>query len=163
MSEDRRSKLFSRRNLTRAGVVLLLLGVLGGGGYMLAGSGMLDQVRGGRTVEFTVLEEAEIPQAVLTEVIPEYRDLERALGCVVDGKVYVLVTRGEKPTAGFEITIDKMKLEKSEHGQNLVVTALFTDPPAGEAVAQVITYPYQVALTDLTELPDTIELRTVFE
>ena len=163
MSEDRRSKIFSRRNLTRAGVVLLLLGVLGGGGYMLAGSGMLDQMRGGRQVEFTVLEEAEIPQAVLTEVIPEYRDLERALGCVVDGKVYVLVTRGEKPTAGFEIAIDKMKLEKSEHGQNLVVTALFTDPPAGEAVAQVITYPYQVALTDLTELPDTIELRTVFE
>ena len=90
-------------------------------------------------------------------------DLPSALGCLVDGKVYVVVTRGEKPTAGYDIQIDKMKLEKTEQGKNLVVTALFTDPPAGETVAQVITYPYQVAETDLTELPDTIELRTIFQ
>lgn len=162
MSDERRGKIFSRRNLTRAGAVLLLLGLLGGGGYMLAGSGVLDKVTGGRQVEFTVLADEQIPQAIVTEVIPQYRELERALGCVIDGKVYVLVTRGEKPTAGYGIVIDKMKLEKTEQGKNLVVTALFTDPPAGEAVAQVITYPHQVAETNLEELPDTIELRTVF-
>ena len=37
------------------------------------------------------------------------------------------------------------------------------EPPEGEAVAQVITYPYRVAETQLLELPDTIELRTRFE
>ena len=163
MNGERRGKIFSRRNLTRAGAVLLLLGLLGGGGYMLAGSSVLDKVTGGRQVEFTVLEDEQIPQAIVTDVIPQYRELERALGCVIDGKVYVLATRGEKPTAGFEIAIEKMKLEKTDKGTNLVVTALFKDPPAGEAVAQVITYPYQVAVTELTELPDTIELRTVFE
>ena len=156
-------RLLSRRNLTRAGIVLLLLGALGGGGYLLAGSGALEQVTRGKTVEFMLLEENDIPQAIVAEVIPEYRDLERALACMADGKIYVIVTRGEKPTAGFAAEIEKMKVEKSENGKNLVVTALFTDPPEGEAVAQVITYPYQVAETDLTELPDTIELRTVFQ
>ena len=160
--EDKR-KLLSRRNLTRAGIVLLLLGALGGGGYLLAGSGMLQQIGGGKTVEFTPLEEKDIPQAISAEVIPQYRELERALACVADGKIYVVVTRGEKPTAGFAVETEKMKLEKGEKGQNLVVTALFTDPPEGEAVAQVITYPYQVSETNLTGLPDTIELRTIFE
>ena len=130
---------------------------------MLAGSDMLEKVSRGKTVEFILLEEEAIPREITADVIPDYRDLERALGCLVDGKVYVVVTRGEKPTAGYDIQIDKMKLEKTEQGKNLVVTALFTDPPAGETVAQVITYPYQVAETDLTELPDTIELRTIFQ
>lgn len=40
-------------------------------------------------------------------MIPEYRELERALGCLIDGKVYVIVTRGEKPTAGYEVSIDQ--------------------------------------------------------
>ena len=168
MSDERHTagfsrKIFSRRNLTRAGAVLILLGLLGGGGYMLAGSGMLDRFTGGKSVEFRQLEEEEIPQAIIKDVIPEYRELERALGCIVDGRVYVVVTRGEKPTAGFGLEISDMKLEKTEHGQSLVVTALFTDPPEGETVAQVITYPLKVAETDLAELPDTIELRTVFE
>lgn len=175
MSDERRSlrqggsrsgvpgKIFSRRNLTRAGAVLILLGVLGGGGYLLAGSGALEKVTGGRNVDFVQLEETKIPQAIVTDVIPEYRELERALGCLADGKVYVVVTRGEKPTAGFGLEISEMRLEKTEHGQNLVVTALFIEPPEGEAVAQVITYPVQVAETELTQLPDTIELRTVFK
>ena len=163
MSEGRQRRWLNRRNLTRAGAVLLILGILGGGGYMLAGSDMLQTVSKGKTVEFTRLEEEAIPREITAEVIPDYRELERALGCLVDGKVYVVVTRGEKPTAGYDIQIEKMKLEKTEQGKNLVVTALFTDPPAGETVAQVITYPYQVAETDLTELPDTIELRTIFQ
>ena len=124
-------KIFTRRNLTRAGVVLLLLGVLGGGGYMLANGGLLDKFTGGKTVKFQQFEEENIPQVIVKEIIPEYRELERALGCVIDGKVYVVVTRGEKPTAGFGLKIDEMKLEKTDAGENLVVRALFTDPPDG--------------------------------
>ena len=39
-----------------------------------------------------------------------------------------------------------------------MVTALFTEPPEGETVSRIITYPYAVASTDLEALPDTIEL-----
>ena len=158
-----RGKIFSRRNLKRAGVAAVLLGLLGGGGWFLAGSGALEGITGAKNVEFRQLEEAEIPQAIVKDVVPEYRELERALGCLADGKVYVLVTRGEKPTAGYDLAIEEMKLEMTDNGKNLVVTARFIEPPEGEAVAQVITYPYRVAETQLLELPDTIELRTRFE
>ena len=163
MRETGRSKIFSRKNLTRAGAVLLVLGLLGGGGYWLAAGGGLEKVQRGKNVEFQQLEEDQIPQAIIKDVIPEYRELERALGCMVDGRVYVVVTRGEKPTAGYDLAIEEMKLEKTENGKNLVVRVLFTEPPEGEAVSQVITWPCRVAVTELTELPETIELRTVFQ
>ena len=161
--DGRRRKIFSRRFLSRAAAAFLVLGLLGGGGYMLAGSGALSGITGGKTVEFKQLASDKVPQSIEKDVIPEYRELERALGCLVDGKVYVVVTRGEKPTAGYDLSIEKMKLEKTDDGQNLVVTALFTEPPEGESVSQIITYPYKVAETELTQLPDTIELRTRFQ
>ena len=40
----------------------------------------------------------------------------------------------------------------------MVVTALFKEPAEGETVSRIITYPYVVAETELTGLPDTIEL-----
>lgn len=109
-------------------------------------------------VEFTVLSSDEIPRTIEKDVIPEYRDLERALACLVDGKVYVIVTRGEKPTAGYGLSVEKITLEKSKTGTNLTVTSLFTEPPTDKTVSRIITYPYCVAVTDLTSLPDSIEL-----
>ena len=41
-----RGKIFSRRNLKRAGVAAVLLGLLGGGGWFLAGSGALEGIAG---------------------------------------------------------------------------------------------------------------------
>lgn len=109
-------------------------------------------------VSFTTLTAEEIPRTIEKDVIPEYRELERALGCMIDGKVYVIVTRGEKPSAGYELSIEKLSLNKQKSGSNLVVTALFTDPDAEKSVSRIITYPYAVAETDLQALPDTIEL-----
>ncbi len=143
----------SKKALRWAGIAALL-GTLA---YFTVGTGLIE-AGGGKTVEFTQLAKEEIPQTIEKDVIPEYRDLERALGCLVDGKVYVVVTRGEKPTAGYDLTIEKMKLEKTDEGTNLVVTALFVEPPADTAVSQIITYPYVVASTNLTTLPNTIEL-----
>lgn len=117
-------------------------------------------IKGGDTkVEFTQLEEAKIPQTMVTDVIPEYRGMERALGCIVDKKVYVLVTRGEKPTSGFEVSIEKIELQSKDEKTNLIVYANFADPPESGTVAQIISYPLVVAKTDLSGLPDTIELR----
>lgn len=137
--------------------ILGIAALLGAFSYMAASNNLIE-IGSGKAVEFTKLTKEEIPQAIETEVIPEYRDLERALGCIIDGKVYVIVTRGEKPTAGYDLAIEKMRLEKRDGTTNLVVSALFTDPPAGTAVSQIITYPYVVALAELEALPDTIEL-----
>ncbi len=127
-------------------VAILLYQSLLGAGVRLGGVG------------FTPLTAEEIPRTIEKDVIPEYRELERALGCMIDGKVYVIVTRGEKPSAGYELTIEKLSLNKQKNGSNLVVTALFTDPSAEKSVSRIITYPYAVAETDLQALPDTIEL-----
>lgn len=118
---------------------------------------------GNKSVSFEILDKKDIPQSIETDVVPEYRDLERALGCLIDGKVYVLVTRGEKPTAGYEVTIEEMVTEKTSKGTNLQVHALFKDPEEGESVAQVSTYPYAVALTNLKALPETIELLVKYQ
>lgn len=131
--------------------------------YLIFGQGLLSGITGGKNVEFQQLANDKVPQTIEKDVIPEYRELERALGCLVDGKVYVVVTRGEKPTAGYDLEIEKIRLEKTEKGSNMVVTALFQEPTEGEAVSQIITYPYKVAETELTELPATIELITRFE
>lgn len=120
-------------------------------------------LKGDKKVEFKTLSENKIPQDISGQVIPEYRTLERALACMVEDKVYVIVTRGEKPTSGFKVDIDKMVLEEQEGKSTLVVYADFEDPKKGKALAQVITYPVKVARTNLTRLPDEIELRIQYD
>lgn len=120
-------------------------------------------LKGDKKVEFKTLNENKIPQDISSQVIPEYRTLERALACVVEDRIYVIVTRGEKPTSGFSVDIARMVLEEKEGKTNLVVYADFKDPEKGKALAQVITYPVKVAKTNLTKLPDEIELRIQYE
>lgn len=157
MSGDTKKKFFkkpSRKTVIAAAAVVAVAAAA----WLVFGQGLTGGIGGGKKVEFTQLEADKVPKTIETDVIPEYRDLERALGCLVDGKVYVIVTRGEKPTAGYEVSIDKMTMEKTKDGTNMKVNATFTEPQEGVAVSQVITYPYAVASTDLTSLPDTIEL-----
>ena len=114
------------------------------------------------SVEFSVLSEKNIPREITSEVIPEYRSLERALACMVDDKVYVVVTRGEKPASGYKVDICKMKLEEKNGKQLLVVYADFCDPNGNESISQVLSYPLKVAKTELKKLPDDIELRVQY-
>ena len=122
----------------------------------------VNMTKGESNVEFRVLDEAEVPKDIATNVVPEYRGLERALACCLDDKIYVLVTRGEKPTSGYELSIEKMEIEREDGIENLVVYANFKDPEPGDSLSQVLTYPLKIAETGLTELPDTIELRVKY-
>ncbi len=114
-------------------------------------------------VMFTSLTEDATPQEITSQIIPEYRDMERALACVVEDKVYVLATRGEKPTTGYDIEIDSMKVEEKDGKTTLIVNVLFTDPQAGASLTQETTYPYVVAQTDITKLPDKIEMKIQYK
>ncbi len=160
--ERGREKFFHKpsKKVIISGTAVLLLGVLF---YLVVSAGFPSQLFSGKTVSFTPLTKEEIPQTIEKDVIPEYRDLERALGCLVNGKVYVVVTRGEKPTAGYDLSIQKIALETTKDGSNLLVTALFKEPAEEETVSRIITYPYAVAETELTGLPDTIELCARYE
>ncbi|WP_026476660.1 protease complex subunit PrcB family protein [Alkaliphilus transvaalensis] len=116
---------------------------------------------GEQTVNYVIVEDESVPDS-LKEIISRYKMLERALATTIDDQVYVIVTRGEKLTAGYEVDIEKMQIVKEEDEEKLVVYALFTDPKQGELVAQVITHPYVIAKTDLKELPKKIELQARF-
>ncbi len=115
---------------------------------------------GGETqVKYDVINDKNMPVDIADEVIPEYRELERALACMIDDDVYVIVTRGEKPSSGFHVSVDKMAVEENDDESNLIVYALFEDPDKETPISQIITYPVCVVKTDLKTLPDTIELR----
>lgn len=135
-------------------LILVAIAAMGWGGWRI----FMDDT----DVNFRVLNEGEIPQQIASQVIPEYRQLERALACVVDGKVYVIATRGEKPTSGYEINIDRMALEDKDEKTTLVVFAKFKDPEPGMALTQALTYPLQVAETELTSLPNQIQLKVQY-
>ena len=87
----------SRKTLLISGAVVIVCAAA----WLIFGQGIV----GDKNVEFKQLSKDDVPKSIETEVIPEYRELERALGCLIDGKVYVIVTRGEKPTAGYEVSI----------------------------------------------------------
>ena len=154
MSKDRKwLKMPSKKTALTVGVIIIIGALL----WMILGRGLFD-FSGGKNVNFKTVSKEEIPKAIDTEVIPEYRELERALGCLVDGKIYVVVTRGEKPTSGYSVSIEKMTIEKEKGKTSLKVEALFGEPEEGVAQSQVTTYPYAVALAELETLPDSIEL-----
>ena len=88
---------------------------------------------------------------------------ERALSCKIGDTVYVVVTRGEKKTGGYTVDIDKITKVKTDDHFNLVVYAEYKDPSPNQIVPQVITYPYIVVKTELTELPKQIKLEVEYE
>nr|WP_280634206.1 protease complex subunit PrcB family protein [Anaerovorax sp. IOR16] len=73
-----------------------------------------------------------------------------------------MASRGEKPTSGYEIQIEKMKLSDKNGVNLLTVYTQFKDPQPGTALTQALTYPIQIAETDLTALPDQIELKVQY-
>ncbi len=121
-------------------------------------------IKGDGSVEYQVLMDNEIPEEITGDILPQYKQLERALACSYNSEVYVIVTRGEKPTGGYDIDIVDMKLVKEDdETETLVVYTSFTDPEPGDIVTQVITYPYEVAKTNLERLPDKIELKVQYD
>lgn len=119
----------------------------------------LSMLKNEEPVDFKEVEQNKLPSEITSDIIPEYRTLERALACIIDDDVYVIVTRGEKPTSGFKVDIDRMILEEKEGKKTLIVYAKFKDPDKKTAFSQIITYPVSVVKTDMQVLPDNIELR----
>lgn len=58
----------------------------------------------------------------------------------VDDKTYLVVTAGQKPTAGYTLVVESVTYD----GTALKVKAQLLEPNPGEMVAQVITYPMAV-------------------
>lgn len=117
---------------------------------------------GDMKVGFEKVSEKKMPRELDAEILPEYRELERALACKVGNDVYVIVTRGTKPTSGYDVEIDKIVIKEEKNKSKMFVYATFADPVDAENMAQIDTYPAAVVKTDLTGLPTEIELKAEY-
>ncbi|MBR3786541.1 MAG: protease complex subunit PrcB family protein [Firmicutes bacterium] len=117
---------------------------------------------GNGRIGFEPVSEKEMPRELEAEIIPNYRDIERALACRVGDDVYVLAMRGEKPTSGYEIQITDLELVSEKQGTKLIVYADFADPAKPENMARVKSYPVSVVKAELSGLPDKIELKSSY-
>lgn len=115
-----------------------------------------------KNVNFTELSGEELPRELEADIIPQYRDLERAMACIIDNQVYIMASRGEKPTAGYEVKINKVEIESKKQKNNMIVYVSYSDPENSENMAQVKSYPICVVKADITGLPDTIELKSSY-
>lgn len=152
--EEKKKKMPNRKMMKI--IIIIAAAVAVGICVALLGSGKMS---GEEAVKFEEINENKLPSDIISDVLPEYKTLERALACRVDDDVYVVVTRGEKPTSGFDVSVDRITLEEKDDRTNLIVYALFEDPDKETAISQIITYPVSVVRTDLKQLPDSIELR----
>ncbi|MCK9443688.1 MAG: protease complex subunit PrcB family protein [Tissierellaceae bacterium] len=109
-------------------------------------------------IRFSTVNEEDIPEKI-AESLPKYIMEERALTCKYKDEVYVVVTRGEKNSKGYEVKIDKIVKEKySKDIFDITVYAKFTDPDLNEIVEQEYDYPYIVVKTNLKIMPQEVHL-----
>ncbi|MGB4438680.1 MAG: protease complex subunit PrcB family protein [Sedimentibacter sp.] len=115
-----------------------------------------------QNVSFESIEPENIPNQI-SEVLPNYRMKEKALVCRINDEIYVVVTRGEKSTAGYEVEIDKLTLSDIDGENVLTVYAEYKDPKPGDVTAQILTYPFTVVKTDMTDLPQKVVLEKEYK
>ena len=74
---------------------------------------------------------------------PEARDALRTAAAQDPAALYVVVYAGVKPSGGYAVSIDSMRLEGPADRQTLVVSTSETGP--GRAGVTALTYPYTIA------------------
>lgn len=127
------------------GVILILFIVLG---FVFVPKLFLDT---SKPVDFTMVQRESIPEKIL-DIMDKYEDEERALAVKLDGKIYVIVTRGEKEHG---IGIDKITMDTVEEKTAMTVDITYKDKNK--------SYPFVVAETNLKSLPDKIQLNATKE
>lgn len=100
-------------------------------------------------VDYTMIQRDAISEKILN-IMDKYTNEERALAVKLDNKIYVIVTRAKEKDQGIEI--DKISIAKEEDKNTMKVEITYKDKKD--------SYPFVVAETNLTELPDKIELNS---
>ncbi|WP_195251885.1 hypothetical protein [Romboutsia sp. 1001713B170207_170306_H8] len=128
------------------GVVLLFLVI---GGFLVLPKMFMED---STPVDYTMLQRDAIPEKILN-IMDKYTNEERALAVKLDNKIYVIVTRTQGKEEG--IQIDKISIVKEEDKNIMKVSATYKD--------KMKSYPFVIAETNLTDLPDRIELNSLEE
>ena len=128
------------------GIIVLILLL---GGFVFVPKMFIDD---SKPVDYIMLQKNEIPEKIL-DMMGKYTDEERALAVKLDGKIYVVVTRGKDTSKGIEMNYIKMHKEEDKSVMKVEVVHKNKDE----------SHPYIVVETNLKELPDRIELNSKIE
>lgn len=85
----------------------------------------------------------DVPDQV-QDWVERSRSVELGQSMTLDGKTYLLVTRGEKSTGGYTVDITGA-VDQDNH---LQVNVDYADPAEGDSVTQAITHPYALAVVN---------------
>ena len=128
------------------GVILLFLVI---GGFLVLPKMFMEDYT---PIDYTMLQRDAIPEKILN-IMDKYTNEERALAVKLDNKIYVIVTRAKDKEKG--IQIDNISLIQEEEKNVMKVNITYKD--------KMKSYPFVVAETNLTDLPDRIELNAIEE
>lgn len=103
-------------------------------------------------LSFTVLDLSAAPKG-LRELAGQNREKATATGIKLEGNVYLLITRGVKPTGGYNVEIGPVTQETKAGRTVIVVAVKYTDPKPDQMVTQAITYPMVAAKLNLKTIP----------
>lgn len=116
-----------------------------------------------QSIKFKEINKDEVPEKI-KEILPKYIMEERALVSKYRDDIYIIVTRGEKKSKGFNVKIEK--IIKENQGKNkfeLIVHAKFIDPKVDEALPQEYDYPYDIVKTRLKAMPEKVHLKVKYD
>lgn len=136
---------FNIRGVIYGMIVLILLL----GGFVFVPKMFMNE---SKPVDYIMLQKNEIPEKIL-DMMGKYTDEERALAVKLDGKIYVVVTRGKDANKGIEMNSIKMFKEEDKNVMKVEVVHKNKEE----------SHPYIVVETNLKELPDRIELNSKVE
>ena len=123
------------------GVFALVLFI---GGFVFIPKMFLDK---SKPVDYVMVQKNEIPDKIL-DMMGKYENEERALAVKMDNKIYVIATRGEDKEHGIEIQSIKMTTQEDKKVMKVEMVHKSKEE----------SHPYVVVETNLSELPDRIEL-----
>ncbi|MDD5900182.1 MAG: protease complex subunit PrcB family protein [Lachnospiraceae bacterium] len=90
-------------------------------------------------VEFTVVEEADVPTELL-DVIKEKKNEAFKLTYLAEDALYLATGYGEQPSGGYSIAVDELFMAK----EGVCLKTTLIGPAADEKVTTALTYPYIV-------------------
>lgn len=128
------------------GAVILVLII---GGFVVIPNMFMEN---SKPIDYTMVQREAIPEKIL-DMMEKYTNEERALAVKLDKKIYVVVTRGSNNERGIEM--NKIDMVQDEEKKVMKVKVSYKEKEK--------SYPYIVVETNLSELPDRIELNAVNE
>lgn len=96
-----------------------------------------------RDLEFTVVEEGEVPEE-LAKIIEEKKNSEFKITFTDGTYLYIVVGYGEQATGGYSIAVNELYLSDNA----IYLHTNLIGPSKDEKISQVLTYPHIVIKTE---------------